>query len=353
MAKPLDPPAATCFARATELAPDWDEANRQLFNALFDAGKQDEAEAAVRKFLAHKPDDLGAVTSVASLLSEQGRADEAAEFWLRALAINPLDRPTRMRAADAVLAQARHKLAGNSAAEAAAVLDRQVALVEEHDPADGAGLRSVILVKQGQAGEAAEFLRRALAFPGARLAAAYRIMVDSQLTRLKPADKRDAEGLFAAALAPPPRPHEVNLLIGAYDAYHRAGITYRGQKSHEKKVLDQVGRCHGADAPELDFERLASNLVFRKEIKRAKALTEACIKRFKANPHFLLVRSEIGLETNEVIFKVEDRLRKARRAAEKSNEPRHKALLNRIDELLKEMTSRYGFLDVFFNRERW
>src|SRR5207253_11033527 len=127
--------------------------------------------------------------------------------------------------------------------EADAILDQHAALLEDQTRAASAALRSVVRTKQGKADEAAEFRARALAVPGGRLGAAYRMMVDSQLAKLKPADKRAAEKLFADELAKPPTPLEVNQLIAAYDGYHVDAVIYRGQKTHEKKVLDQVARC--------------------------------------------------------------------------------------------------------------
>ena len=351
--KPLSPPPEVCFARAVELAPGWSEANQRLYNALLDAGKKSEAEEVLRKYLALKPDDLGAVTSIADLLSQQGRAEEAAVYWLRALAIHPLDKPIRSRAAGAVLASARRKLADGGPTGAAAELDPHATLLDERFPASTAALRSVILTKEGKLGEAASLREQALGRPNARLAAAYHLAVDAQLAKLKPVDKRSADKALADELTVTPRPAELSLLIGAYDSYHIAGISYRGQKAHEKKVLDLVARCVEADAPELDFEHLATLLLAKREWKHARIVAEVCIQRFRSNPYFLLVRSEAGLEMGEADHKVAARLRKAEKLAENSSEPRHRELLDKINELLKEISPQFNFLDAFFNREPW
>jgi tetratricopeptide (TPR) repeat protein len=350
--KPLDPPAEDCFARAAQLAPDWDVASRNLFNALLDAGQNARAEETIRTFLAHQPNDLAAITSLADELTRQGRSEEAAEYWLRALEINPLDKPMRARTALAILASACRKMAGAPAA-ADADLDRHAALLDERSPGATTALRSVIRIKEGKLDEAAVFRQQALATPGSRLSSAYHMVVDSLLAKVKPADKRVVEKLFAEELAQPPAPVEVTLLIGAYDFYCVNALGYRGQKSHEKKVLDQVARCVDAEAPELDFERLATLLSAKKQWRLAKTFTDACIKRFRSNPHFLLVRSEAGLESGEPFYKVGDRLRKAQQLAEKSTEPRHRDLLDRISELLKEVTPQFNFLDAFFDRGPW
>jgi hypothetical protein len=282
------------------------------------------------------------------LLQRQGRSADAAGFWLRAAALNPLDRPTRFRAAVSVLAAARRRLIDGAAADAEALFDRHKAMLEEQAPAGTFALRSVVALKLKKPDEAAAYRGKALAVPGGRLGAAYRMLVDAQLAKLKPAEKKAAEAVFAAELAKPPAPLEVNQLIAAYDAYHIDAVTYRGQKTHEKKVLDQVARCLTADAPEADFERLADVLLMKQEWKHAKKLADAGLLRFPASPYFLLARSEVGHATGERPYYVEQRLRRAKRLAEASPEPRHRALLDRIDRLLKQVGTPFDILESLF-----
>ncbi len=351
--KPLEPSAELCYTRAATLAPDWNEANRHVCLDVLDVGKTAAAEAAIRRYLALQPGDLAGVRSLADLLSQEGRTEEATDYWLKAISINPLDEATRMRAASAILALARRKLAAGAPAEASAVLDHHATLLEERSPATTAALRSVIFMKERKPDEAAAARQVALTRPGTRLCSAYHILVDSQLAKLKPPEQRAAEKLFADELTPAPKPLEVNLLIAAYDSYHLERISYRGQKSHEKKVLDQVARCIEAEAPEIDFECLASFLAARHQWKLVKNFTDACIKRFRSNPAFYYFRCEAGLETGERHYKISDRLHKAKQLAEKSTEPRHQGLLEPINEMLKEVAPRFNFLDAFFNRDPW
>jgi hypothetical protein len=351
--KPLDPPAEVCYAKAAALAPDSADAARRLFEALVEANRPADAEAAVRAFLGRKPDSSFALTALAGLLRSQGRAAEASELWLRALPLNPLDKATRFQAASGVLALARATLAKGKQAdakEALAVLDQHEALLADQVPAGRLALRSVALVKLGRAEEAEAARTAALAVPGARLGVAYRIVVDGTLAKLKPADKKAAEQRWAAELAAAPLPLEVNQLIAAHDMYHVDGVAYRGQKTHEKKVLDQVPRCVGAASPEADFERLLDVLLGKHEFKAAKKLADALLGRFPANPAIHLARAEAGMGLDEREYYVEERVRRAKALAEAATEPRHKALLGRIDELLKQFAAPFDFLDAFFGR---
>jgi tetratricopeptide (TPR) repeat protein len=350
--KPPDPPAEECFRRAAALAPDWPDPGRKLFDALAAAGRAGDAEAAARAVLARRPDDLPTLVALAGMLQRQGRAADAAELWLKALAVHPLDHAIRFRAATAVLAEARRQAAGaKKAADAAtALLDRHRVLLEEQTPAALHALRSVLLTKLGKADDAAADRAKALAVPGGRVGAAYRVMADSILLKLKPADKRAADALFAEELAKPPTPWEVNQLVAAYDAYHVDGVSFRGQKGHDKKVLDQVARCSDAAAPPEEFERLLNVLLLKREWRHAKKLADACIVRFPDDPTFHVARAEAGLGLGERAYYVENRLRRAKGQAERSADPRHRAVLGRIDRLLNEVAPPFDLFEAFFGR---
>src|SRR5439155_21763625 len=124
--KPLDPPAEECFRKAAELAPDWPNATRKLFEAMVRARKPDAAETAARALLAHRPDDLDALAGLAGLLQTQGRAVEAADLFRPAAALIPLDLGARPRTAFALLALARPQLIDGLAAAADALHDTSI-----------------------------------------------------------------------------------------------------------------------------------------------------------------------------------------------------------------------------------
>ena len=169
--------------------------------------------------------------------------------------------------------------------------------------------------------------------------------------KLKPADKRAADKLFAEEMAKPPTPLEANQLVAAYDSYHIDGVTYRGQKTHEKKVLDHAQKAVPADAPEEDFERLCELFVLKREWKRALKLAKALSDRFPRNPYFVIAHAEAMAETNARPYYVSGRVEHARRLVEAATEPRHKALADRVEALRREVASPFDFLDGFFGRE--
>src|SRR5205823_6378265 len=177
-------------------------------------------------------------------------------LYRRAAALNPLDLGARQRTAFALLALARRQLIDGQAAEVEVLYERNRDLLDQLAAAGVSAIRAVAKMKLGQPHEAAALRDQALAVPDARLAVAFQVMVDSQLAKLKPADKRAAEQCFAAELILPTTPVQLLRLLAVYDSYRDQGLTYRGQKGHEKKVLDLVPGCWTAAAPEADFERL-------------------------------------------------------------------------------------------------
>jgi tetratricopeptide (TPR) repeat protein len=351
--EPLQPSERECFRRAAAFAPDWPDVVLDYFNTLCDEDREAEAETALRGLLKRKPDNLDAQAALGDFLQKQGRNAEAAEAFLRALAQNPLDKLMRRQTAYSILGHARSLLSESKANECLELLETQRALVQEFVAAGRDALVSVAAMKLGDVGLAAEACTRGLALPGMRLAVAYQVMVDSQLAKLKPKDRKAAETFFADHLAAPaPTPMEVCCLMTLYDMYPLQGMTYRGQKSHEKKILAQVNRCLMAEVPALEFELLGELLSSRGEWKLLKKLSDHCVIRFPKNPAFLLLRSEAGLNTNERMYSIERRLLFAKQLVEGTTEPRHRGLLTRIEELLKSVATPYELFDSFFGRSR-
>ncbi len=347
-AAPLAPPPADCLARAAALAPDWAEPALQLFAAYRGQNRAADAERIARGLLARTPDDLAALTALADLLGDEGRAGDAADVWLRASAVNPLDRGLRFRAASALLNAARARLVAGEVADAETLLTRHRPLLAGEAAGHLFALASVLALKSGVAENAEELRASAVAVPGQRLACVYRIAVDSQLAKLKPAQKTAATKRFKDALAVPPTPLEVNQFLAAADAYRLAKVAYRGQKAHEKLALDAVEVCLPADSPAVDFERLGEVLLGKHEWRHLLKLATGCARRFPAEPFFVYAKAVALYERRERAFYVEARLEKAKELVRKSADARHKALLPRIEELMKQLDAPFDLLGNLF-----
>ncbi|HEY2910726.1 MAG TPA: hypothetical protein VGI99_10795, partial [Gemmataceae bacterium] len=200
---PVLPPVADYFQKAAELAPDWPEAVLDHCRALRDLERLDEAQAALKAFLEHQPDDLETANELADMLQERGEAAEASAYRLRAAALNPLDKELRRRAAESVLAHAR-MLLPKQAAEVAPLLAKHRDWLDEFAPSPRDAVAAVAAAKLSHTDEAQTLRDRAQSGPDCFREAAYRIAVDSILAKTKPADKKAAEKLFADSLAGSP-----------------------------------------------------------------------------------------------------------------------------------------------------
>ena len=349
--KPAPPPDPTpLWRRAVELAPDWEAPTRALFDRLVALNKGDEAERVALKLLEHNPTALGAMSALAGRFSQSGRAVEALALRVKALAANPLDKALRVAAAYAYIAAARRVAIDGDLAAAARTLDAGRSLCEENTPAGHLALQSVVARKAGRADEANALRDRALAVAGGRLAAAFFLVVDTGLLKLKPADRRPSEQELAAALAGPATALEASLLYAAWDMYFLEGITYRGQKTQEKKIHALILRTPESDGPVMDFEMLARGVAFRNEWKLTEKLAGMLREKFPDNPLFPLLLAEAEFAKADGMprpNRVARHLRDAAKLAERSSEARHRDLLDRIRHL-QEQAVHPAYFDDFF-----
>src|SRR5262249_19614441 len=93
--KPLKPPAAECFRRSLELAPDQLETHEDLFQHYRDTEQPKKAIEAGRKLLEHFPQHAPTLVQLGDLLVGQSGYTEALDCYQRALAANPLDQWVR------------------------------------------------------------------------------------------------------------------------------------------------------------------------------------------------------------------------------------------------------------------
>jgi hypothetical protein len=347
-APPPDP--TPLWRRAVELAPDWEAPGRALFDRLLALGKADEAEAAARRLLDHNPTALSVMAALAERLARTGRAAEALALRAKALDANPLDKALRVHAAYAYLAAARRRAIDGKLADADRTLDAGRALCEENTPAGYFALRSAVARKARRAAGADELKAKAEVVAGGRLAAAFFLAVDAGLLKLKPADRRAAEAALAEALAGPGTATEAALVYAAWDMYHLEGVTYRGQKTQEKKVHALILRTPDADGPPADFENLARSVAMRNEWKLAEKLAGKLREKYPDNPVFPLLLAEAEFAKADGMprpHRVARHLREAARLAERSGEPRHRGVLDRVRRL-QEQAIHPAYFDDFF-----
>lgn len=344
--KPIDP--SVYLKRAIELAPEWEPPTRELFNRAVLLGKAADAEAAARDHLRHNPQSVFFLNALGTLLFKQGRAAEGLDLRKRALALNPLDAMARHFAAAAHLAHARRVSIAGKPADGLAALNADEELVRTEMRPSYFALRATLFRKLGEKEKAAEDEATALAIPGARLTVRLYLHVNAVLLKLKPADKSAASKAFTAALAEQPDPKEANMLVAGWDVFHHEGLTYTGQKTQEKKIYDAMVRAADGTGPEVEFEGLTVILNSRDQHTLVRKLAPKLAKRFQRNPVFPFCLAEAELAKTRGGYKVTEQLRKARALAEASPDERHKRLLPKIEELLKQANPFSAMFDSFF-----
>jgi tetratricopeptide (TPR) repeat protein len=291
--KPLSPPAAECFRRATELAPDWIAPAVQLLQEH--AGQPDRALAEVEELLRRFPTDLVILESAADLYEKLGDTAKGHDCLRRALAANPLDRRLRQRAAGLALNNARRRAEAGDFDAARAALREAAALGEVTLAPAVAALAAAVELRAGD-GEAAKKHQEALlATPDGRLAAAYRLTVEGTRLKVKKKDLGPHQTAFTEGLAGPATVGELAALLDALDQYRREPAPYRGLKTHEKKVLDRVAAAAAGDIGEDDLVRLGLALHRLRLWKALRELGERGLSRFGQNAHFPFFAAEAAM----------------------------------------------------------
>jgi hypothetical protein len=145
--------------------------------------------------------------------------------------------------------------------------------------------------KADNAEKAEELLRQSAAGP--RLGVAYQMVIEAHRYELaKPLKKRfDTE--FADALAAPAEAEGAATALDIAAAHRAAGVTYRGQKTHDKKLVTYLGKVPQDTFTEKQLREACVALLSLGEKKAFEKYVNLGARRFPNSPHFplLFVRS--------------------------------------------------------------
>lgn len=347
---PLDPGAEACYRKSIELAPDRVQGYQSLLGHFMQGEKYNEAAEVAQRLLERFPDHVATLETLATLRMQQERYGEALELFQKALQGNPLDRRLRAQIGMAHTYHARELAEQKRFAEARA--EYQAALADDH----GADRTSVLCkwaaceFKAGAEDQAEELLHQALASADHRLAVAFSMLIETirfKLPKLK--GRFDKE--FTAALAEPPQA-AVAVAVAQTAAAHRvAEVKYRGQKTHEKKILDYLERARKVEFSEEQLARLCEALDDLDATTLMRSFATQGKKRFPRNPFFPFHEAEsyVLLGPRECpIDKVQRLLQKVRKLAQDlPPDDKKQALLDKVEHI--EETISAGPMD--FMRE--
>ncbi len=325
------------YRRACELAPDWDAPAEALLKLVPPA----EARTVATRLLAHRPDHLPALDTLATLA-----ADEPLELLAvrrRALELNPLDAGRRAAVVAAAVRAARSLVVGGEVGEAARVLHANRDVGEDAGEIGFFVLRGMLAKKLGLAADAAADLDRATADADDRPAAALLSVVAGGLVKLKPAERKPFADALALALAGPVSPAAALRLAAAFDRLKADRVSYRGSVGHAKSTAALLTNAAGSVN---EIESLGLGLAGLKRWPSLAKLAPGWRRRFPLSPVFPLLEVEAATAAGGdrfLPYRLTELLREARRLAEASKELRHRALLDRIGELERKA----GPFDLF------
>jgi tetratricopeptide (TPR) repeat protein len=289
--KPLSPSAEKCFLRSLELAPDQLETHAALFEHYRKAGKEPKALQAGEELLRHFPGHVPTLEAMGELLAKKEKYAESLAMYQRALQAHPLDRRLRSRVGNAHLFKARAHAEEGDFAAARAEYQAARSYFE--------GDQSAVLCKwaacefkAGDTARAEELVQQALAEGSTRLAVAHSMLIEVSRLRLGKALKDRFNREFNAALTEEPAAAAAVAVAETVAAHRQAGVSYHGQKTHDKKVLAYLDRAAGADFTEAQLKRLCVALLGAEAFKQMRKCCQLGQRKFPGNPHFPFLEAE-------------------------------------------------------------
>jgi tetratricopeptide (TPR) repeat protein len=245
----LQPSAEQCYQHSIELAPDQIEGYQALLRHHLKQKKTARAEKAARQLLKRFPHHAATLETLADLRMQAQDYGDAIHYLGQALQGNPLERRLREKLATAHLFHARARAEEGKFDEARA--EYQAALVPGGDNYGVLCKWAACEFKAGDAPHAEELLQQALAQKGNHLAVAFSMLIETIRLKLPAALKKRFDQQVSRELAEPPTAAAAVALADTVAAHRGAGVSYHGQKTHEKKVLTYLER-----ARELAFTEL-------------------------------------------------------------------------------------------------
>jgi len=290
--KPLMPSAEECFRKSLELNPNQLVTHEALFQYHFARANARKAEQAARRLLEHFPDHVPTLEALADLLNNRGDHAGALGLLQHAVKINPLDRKLRSQISTVHLFHARSHAENGRFDQARAEYQAAQSYGDRTDEFSVQCKWAACEFKAGAPDRAEELLHQAQTQSGSNLTVAYTMLIETIRLKLPRALKSRFEGAFKSGLAEPPTAREAVQLAQTATSHRIAGISYHGQKTHEKKVLAYVDRARQLVFTEDQLEELAQALVKLQALKQLRQVATRGQQEFSQNPIFYLLEAE-------------------------------------------------------------
>jgi tetratricopeptide (TPR) repeat protein len=345
--RPLKPSAEECFQTSIKLAPDTLEPREALFEHFRSKKKVGKAIQAGRQLLERFPDQVPTLDTLGDLLMEKQDYAEAIELFARAVKANPLERRLRAKLSTAHTYNARTFAEQRRFEQARAEYQAALSLSERQNDSSVLCKWAACEFKAAASQRAEELLSQAHAEAGNRLAVAFSMLIEVIRLGLPRTFKSRFDAEFKAALAEPATGAGA-LAIALTAASHRlAGVTYHGQKTHEKKVLSYLDKARNGQFTEPELEGICAALKSLDTTRLLTSYVRLGQERFPASPMFFLMEAEEKLRRG-AFWNIEPLLNKARELASVlPRDDRQKALLETIEGHEQRLRMLNPFADLF------
>jgi tetratricopeptide (TPR) repeat protein len=345
----LKPTAEECFQRSLELAPDQLETHLALVEHHRSREKDSKAEKAAKVLLKQFPDHAPTLEVLGDLQQKNEKYAEALASYQEARRINPLERRLREKVSTAHSFHARQLAESGKFDEARAAYQAALALSNE-DNYSVLCKWAMVEAKAGNAERMEELLQQALAKAGNRLAVTYSALIETIRFKLPKLKKRfDQE--FKAALAEPPSAAGAVAVAQTAAVHQQAGVTYHGQKTHEKKVLAYIERAARIDFSEAQLESLCASLLVLKSRRALTRFTREGQRRYPQNPFFPYLEAESHFVQGTGMvqpWQVRPLLEHAQRLAQAlPRDERQQRLLQQIQQRMEQVAALDPFARLF------
>jgi tetratricopeptide (TPR) repeat protein len=336
--RPLKPTAEECYKRSLELAPDQLDTHYELFVHYRDKEKSGKAEQAARKLLKQFPEHAPTLEGLGDLLMAKAEYAEALGLFERALKTNPLERRLRAKVGNAHSYKARQDADAGRFDEARAGYQAALAYSEGDRNYPVLCKWAACEFKAGEPDKAEELLQRAHAEEDNRLAVAFSMLIETIRFKLpkKLKDRFDRE--VKECLAQPPTARAAAAVIDTAASMRAAGVTYFGQKTHEKRVIGYLEKALKLDFTEEQLAHVCDALRVLHSSRLLVKFIRLGQKQFPSSPTFYLAEADYNLEQGPYrfpTFLTQQLLEKAQRLAQAMpRDPRQEKLLEHIQRQL-------------------
>ena len=349
--KPLKPSAEDCYKRSLELDPDQLNTHFELFEHYRAKEKSGKAEQAARKLLARFPDHAPTLEGLGDLLMARQEYAEALSLFERALKSNPLERRLRAKVGNAHSYKARQDAEVGNYDAARAGYQAALAFTEGGRNYPVLCKWAACEFKAGNPEKAEELLQRAHGEEDNRLAVAFSMLIETIRFKLpkKLKDRFDKE--VKEYLAQPPTPRAAAAISDTAAAMRAAGVTYFGQKTHEKRVLGYVEKALKEEFSEEQLAHVCADLQVLKAPRLRLQFIRLGQRRFPDSPIFYLAEAEYNLDQGPhrcSPFQTQQMLEKAQQLANAlPRDPRQEQLLERIQRHMDALNMLNPFARLF------